>query len=211
MTLWEAILPQWPHRLDGAHRVTRLMDMDAITWMFLIGGVALLASEFIAPSLAAGFLGVGAMITAGLRALGIVDSVPISMLIWAISSVALLLPLRPALKRLVGRADVTRDSTDVEHDRDAMGEIVTVVEDVSEEHDNGRIRYQGTTWQARCTTGTLTKGSSAHLVYREGSLWVVEPVPEALGARDLFGGGNSASVAVDATVDVGADVPRKKG
>jgi membrane protein implicated in regulation of membrane protease activity len=180
--------------------------MDPIAWMFLIGGVVLLISEFVAPSLAAGFLGVGAMITAGLRALGVVDSVPVSLLLWAVSSVGLMLPLRPALKRLAGRADVVKDSTDVDQDRDAMGEVVDVVEDISEDHDNGRIRFQGTTWQARSTNGSILKGQKANLVYRQGSLWVVEPVPEELGARNLFGGDE----AVEAGVEVGAEAHAKK-
>ncbi len=162
--------------------------MEPITAIFLVAGLVMLASEFVAPSLVAGFLGVAALITAGLRGIGIVDSIPVSLLIWVITSMALVIPFRPMMKRIAGRAEVNKDRTDVDEDRDSMGEIVTVVEDVSEEHDQGRIRFQGTTWQARCTTGTIKKGDKAHLVYREGSLWVVEPVPQGTdgAARELF-------------------------
>jgi len=161
--------------------------MDPITVIFLVGGLALLASEAVTPSLVAGFLGAAAVITAGLRGIGLVDSIPVSMLIWAITSLALVVPLRPALKKVAGRAEVKKDGTDVESDRDAMGEIVDVIEDISDENDNGRIRFQGTTWQARSTTGTIAKGQKAHLVYRDSSLWMVEPVPQEGAAKDLFG------------------------
>jgi membrane protein implicated in regulation of membrane protease activity len=101
-------------------------------------------------------------------------------------------------KKIAGRAETRKDNTDVEHDRDAMGEVVEVVEDISDDNDLGRIRFQGTTWQARSTTGVFKKGDKAQLVYRDGSLWVVEPVNEAV-ARDLFG---QAEQPVEAPADV---------
>jgi inner membrane protein len=178
--------------------------MDPLTLAFLIGGLALIVSEIKLPGAVAGFFGLAAILTAGLRGIGLVDSLPVSLLVWGVLTTALIIPLRPMAKKIAGRAEVRKDSTDVEHDRDAMGEIVDVVEDISDEHDLGRIRFQGTNWQARSTTGVFKAGDKAQLVYREGSLWVVEPVAEAV-ARDLFGAAD-----LEAPVEAPADVTAKR-
>ena len=193
--------------------------MDPWTAVFLVGGLVLLSSEFVAPSLLAMFLGAAGVITAGLRGLGVVDSVPISVLVWAVTSLALVLPFRPLVQRLVpGRSVVKRDATDVEHDREQMGAVVDVVEDVSDDDDQGRIRFQGTTWQARSTTGKFKKGERVQLVYRAESVWVVEAVAagddnavEGGGARDLFGTATAESKAeVESAVNEEVEVPRRR-
>jgi membrane protein implicated in regulation of membrane protease activity len=172
--------------------------MDPVTLAFLLGGLALIVSEIKLPGAVAGFFGLAAVLTAGLRGIGLLDSLPVSLLVWGVLTTALIIPLRPMAKKIAGRAETRKDNTDVEHDRDAMGEVVEVVEDISDDNDLGRIRFQGTTWQARSTTGVFKKGDKAQLVYRDGSLWVVEPVNEAV-ARDLFG---QAEQPVEAPADV---------
>ncbi len=179
--------------------------MDPIAIAFVIGGLALLVSEAVVPSLVAGFFGVAAILTGGLHAIGLVDSLPATLLVWAITSVALVLPFRPMLQKLAGKAQSHKDPTDVDEDRDSMGEVVEVVEDVSEENDIGRIRFQGTTWQARCTTGTLKAGERAQLVYRQGSLWVVEPVAVEGAHRELFAVDSTVDSTVDQTVEQTVD------
>jgi membrane protein implicated in regulation of membrane protease activity len=149
----------------------------------------------------AGFFGVAAILTGGLHAIGLVDSLPATLFVWAVTSVALVLPFRPMMQKLAGKAQSHKDRTDVDEDRDSMGEVVEVVEDVSEENDIGRIRFQGTTWQARCTTGTLKAGERAQLVYRQGSLWVVEPVAVEGAHRELFAVDSTVDQTVDQTID----------
>jgi membrane protein implicated in regulation of membrane protease activity len=187
--------------------------MDPWTALFLLGGLLLLASEFVAPSLVAIFLGAGALITAGLRGLGVVDSVPVSVLVWAVTTLALVVPFRPLVQRLVAkRSVVKRDATDVEHDREQMGQVVDVLEDISEVDDNGRIRFQGTTWQARSTSGSFKKGDRVQLVYRAEAIWIVEAVEGAgpeTATRDLFG---TATAEADAVVEAAlqAEVPSSR-
>lgn len=190
--------------LTSGRAAADTQGVDPWTLAFLVGGVLLIGSEFIAPSLFTIFLGVAALLTAALRGVGLVDSVPISFLLWSVISLGLVVPFRPLAQRFMpgGKAEVKKDRTDVEHDRDAMGEVVDVVEDVAEDHDNGRIRFQGTTWNARMTNGSLKKGEKAQLVYREGSIWVVEAVAADGAGRDLFG--------VDAVAEAKATVDAKK-
>ncbi len=182
--------------------------MDLLTIVFVVVGILLIASEVVAPALFSVFLGIAALLTAGLRMLGVVDGLPASLLVFAVTSVATLVPGRFLINRLMpGRSSERRkDAVDVEHDRDEMGVVVDVVEDVGDDHDLGRVRFQGTTWQARAVDGTIKAGSKAQLVYREGSLWIVEQVVVDGGARDLFTRGSD----VDADVDVDAAVDLKR-
>jgi membrane protein implicated in regulation of membrane protease activity len=85
-------------------------------------------------------------------------------------------------KSLLGEAQT--DTTDVDVDRDAMGQVVVVMEDISDDHDNGRIRFQGTTWKARSTAGAIAKGERAQLVLRDKTVWVVEPVAPPIAEVD---------------------------
>jgi inner membrane protein len=156
--------------------------MDIITWLFLLVGAGLLVSEFMTLSLAAGFFGVSGLLVAALRAAGLVESLPLSLMLWAVGAAALLVPLRPLLARSVGLGERRRDRTDLERDTDAMGEIVDVMEDVAEDHDNGRIWFQGTSWQARSTSGVLRKGERAQLVLRDKTVWVIEAVEKPTNA-----------------------------
>ncbi len=183
--------------------------MDFWTGVFVVGGVLLVASELVAPTLLAMFLGAAALITAGVRGLGL-QSVPLSVLVWAVTSLALVLPFRRVVQRLVpGRSVVRRDRTDVEGDREFTGEVVEVIEDVDDEGEHGRIRFQGTTWQARSTTGRFPKGDKVQLVYRADAVWIVEAVGDGL-SRDLFvAPATDAAQAADADVAVPAE-PRRR-
>jgi membrane protein implicated in regulation of membrane protease activity len=178
--------------------------MDPVTLLFLIGGLALIASEVKLPGAVAGFFGVAAVLTAAIRGIGLVDSLSTSLLVWGVLTTALIIPLRPLAKKFAGRADVRRDTTDVDDDRDAMGEVVVVVEDITDDNEEGRIRFQGTTWQARSTAGHFKQGDNVQLVYRQGSIWVVEAVNEAV-ERDLF-----APADVIATVQTPAELEKKR-
>ncbi len=134
----------------------------------------LIASEAVNLALVPGFLGAAALIVAGLRAVGVLESLPMSLLVWSIASLALTLPLRPLAKKLVGASASRFDRSD--EVKDALGEIVDVVEALDDETNNGRIRFQGTTWAARCTEGKLPAGSRAKLFYKQKAVWVVEPL-----------------------------------
>ncbi|MBI1944389.1 MAG: NfeD family protein [Deltaproteobacteria bacterium] len=162
--------------------------MDPVTITFLVVGVLLIASEALHPSLVQVFFGAAALLVAGLRALGVVDSVSTSLLLWGFTSLGLTLPLRPMLKRYFKTGEAKHDLSN--EDKDAMGEIVEVLEAVDDTGPNGRIRFQGTTWSAQCTDGSIPKGGHARLVYKDKLVWIVEAVsaleaaPERVPAAD---------------------------
>jgi len=153
------------------------MDFTTIVTVFWLAvGVVLIGSEFVAPSLVAGFLGAAALLVAGVRLVGL-ESLPISFLVWIATSAALTVGLRGVLKRMLP-GETSRDNTDEE--LAAFGTVVDVIEPCDDGHQNGRIRFQGTTWPALTTGDPIPAGAKAKLVCRdkEGLGWVIEPLPE---------------------------------
>jgi membrane protein implicated in regulation of membrane protease activity len=147
--------------------------VDWVTILFLVAGVLLIASEAVHMALVPIFFGLAALIVAGLRGVGLVESIPLSLLVWSIMSVALTIPLRPLARRLI-KGQAKYDRSDAV--KDALGQVVEVVEDVADDNDNGRIRFQGTTWAARSMEGKLAKGTRAKLFAKDKLVWVVEPL-----------------------------------
>jgi len=151
------------------------MDAELLTWIFLLGGVLLMILETVLPGGVAFFLGVGGLLTGGLRLLGLVSDPVASVILWMFVSTGLTIALRPLAVRYLG-GDFSFAMTD--EDAEAMGQTVTVVEPVDDE-SAGRIRFRGATWDARTTEGRLPKGAEARILYRDNLTWIVEPVDHA--------------------------------
>mgnify|MGYP000674029547 CR=1 FL=1 len=146
-------------------------DPNTIPWIWFIGGILMMLSEFLVPGLLMVFLGGAAVITAIGLWIGLIDSFIASLVLWSVSSLTLTLSLR----RLVRRFFPAESSFQaVEEDSDAYGTIVDVVETVSYDNDHGRIRFQGTSWPATCEEGAIPKGQKAKLLCRSNIGWVVE-------------------------------------
>ena len=176
------------------------MDLDPtlLTWGFVAGGLLLMVLETVVPGGVAGFLGLGGLVIAGLRALGLLLDPWTAVITWVFLSVGLTIALRPLAMRFV-RGETSLSLTD--EDAEAMGETVMVVEQVGEE-ESGRIRYRGATWEARAVEGTLPKGAEAALLYRDNLTWIVEAADDADLDHEL-------AEATDADLsDVGTDRDR---
>jgi inner membrane protein len=157
------------------------MSGDWLLWTFLIGGLLLVGSEIFHSTLTALFVGVSALVVAGLVGVGVISSVGPAILAWSVMSVVLALPLRPIVKRLMP-GERRHDKSN--EDDDAVGLVVDVLEPVLEGEVRGRIRHQGTTWPAVCLDGSIPAGGKARLVMRQKQAWVVEPL-DMLEAADV--------------------------
>jgi inner membrane protein len=144
---------------------------DLVTWLWLIAGIVLIATELFIPGLVVCFLGFGAVIVAILRWFGLFTGFAQSFIVWLVTSIALLIALRSFLLKWVP-SESTYTATD--EDFDAVGSIVEVVQEVSDSKQ-GRIRYAGTTWPAITRHGILLAGTKAKLLYRDNLVWVIEP------------------------------------
>lgn len=153
------------------------MDLDPtlLTWTFVLGGLLLMVVETVVPGGVAGFLGLGGLVVAGLRAMGFLVNPWTAIVTWVFLSVGLTIALRPIALRFV-QGNVSLDLTD--EDAEAMGQTVQVVAEVGED-DPGRIRYRGAEWDALSVEGTLPEGATAKLLYRDNLTWIVQPADHA--------------------------------
>lgn len=145
--------------------------MSDTTLFWLILGIVLIVLEFFIPGLVVVFLGAGAIIVGLLQALGILDSWITSIAAWFGSSFLFMISLRGVLKKYLP-GDVSKDCID--EDEEAYGMIVEVLDTVSDHTNDGRIKFRGTTWSARCIDGEIEPGRRAKIVLRDHMVWIVE-------------------------------------
>ncbi len=118
------------------------MDPDVI---WLIAGVVLVLTELFALTLVLGMVGVGALLASAVGFAGL--GAPAQLATFAVSSTALLVFVRPPVKKALDRGGIT-ERTDP---RVLTGSIAVVVERVGD--DAGRVRINGELWRARPYAG----------------------------------------------------------
>ena len=103
------------------------MDLDPtlLTWLFFAGGVLLMLLETLVPGGIAFFLGIGGIVIAALRAVGLVIDPVTAFFGWVFLSTALTIVLRPlALRYFGGSASVGLTDEDAEIGRASCRERV---------------------------------------------------------------------------------------
>lgn len=156
------------------------MDSQTLTVIWLCAGILLLLSELVIPGAVMGFLGAGAIVVAGLRFVGVIDGVMASFLAWFAISLGLLITLRRFVSRF---SSAERSVQSSDEDADTFGQVATVVNDIVAGEASGRIRFRGTTWPARCLSGTLPEGSEVKILDRDNVSFIVEPLLKLPDAR----------------------------
>lgn len=156
------------------------MVTDASLWIWLAIGVGLIVSEIFLPGLVAIFFGFSALVVALLHYLGILTDFSFSLLVWGLLSLTLVLFVRKLAIRYLPSEKSKGETNEKLSDYEA---IVEVIENVTEENSDGRIRYQGTSWAARSQNGEILKGQKARLIVRDNLVWIVEPLPQIESAH----------------------------
>tara|TARA_R110002124_G_scaffold239959_2_gene405085 strand:+ start:4216 stop:4710 length:495 start_codon:yes stop_codon:yes gene_type:complete len=151
------------------------MDSELLTWIFLIGGIILMLLEFVIPSGMALILGASGLLVGLLRFLGLLDDPITATMAWLFTSVALTIAIRPFIKRFFAGETSYKFA---DEDYEAMDQIVDVEEPLNEHNDEGRIRFQGISWQARTLEGDVPAGTKVKIKYRDNTTWIVEPVDQ---------------------------------
>ncbi len=118
--------------------------MGDLVW--LLAGVGLIVAEMLTLTLVLGLLGVAALVTALAAFLG--APALLQGLVFAGSSVALLVFVRPPAQRMLDKGDDGR-RTDA---RALTGSTAMVVERVTD--SSGQVRLNGELWRARPYAGT---------------------------------------------------------
>lgn len=142
--------------------------MGAIIWF--IGALILAGLELAVGEFTLLMLGGAALATAGVSSFGV--PVWVEFLTFAVSSVALLFFLRPALKRRLITPAVLDTSPQA-----LLGSTAVVLEDIGEQ--GGQIRMDGSIWSARSLdpSHTFHEGESVHVISIDGATAVVWKQP----------------------------------
>lgn len=136
-------------------------------WMWALIGLGLLAGEMLTPgTFYFLFFGVGAFVTSALVWTGLLESAWLEWLVFTVTSVACLVPLRGRLVRWAAGGDVPAVDS-------MVGEEATLLEDVPA-GAVGKAELRGTTWNVR-TEGAraMHRGERVRVVRVDGlTLWV---------------------------------------
>lgn len=156
------------------------MSTEVLFWLIL-GGVLIIA-ELIVPGGVVVFLGLAALIIAGILSLGYSIGVLNSIFLWLVISIFFVLVIRRALSRF-WPSDEKFDQTDF--NETAKGKPARVTVEVTETNMEGRIFYAGTSWPARSVSGKIPIDEIAKILYRDNAGWKVEPTGKKI-TEDLW-------------------------
>ncbi|MDZ7791324.1 MAG: NfeD family protein [Xanthomonadales bacterium] len=135
------------------------------SWFWLILGALLVLSEFFFTGIVAVFFGIGAILVGIATALGLLDSLPEQVIVFAVLSVGSLLFAREKI-RVWFRGSVS-DRWDGDRNLVATrGERVTVTRSFSD--GVGQVKLSGADWTAECEDGELTEGDTAWVIGHRG-------------------------------------------
>ena len=120
------------------------MGIDLI---WAITGIVLIFIEFFIPGLVIIFFGIGALITALLTfIIGESFTLPLQLLIFTITSILSLLLLRKYMKKVfMGKLESENEGTNFNIE---IGKVIPVVEFIQPGEVGGKVKYQGTIWNA---------------------------------------------------------------
>ena len=137
---------------------------SAIIWFIV--GAALILSEFALPGIILVFFGVAAWMIALLDWAGLVEALPVQLIVYTILSIALIVGLR----RLCMRS-LTGFSKDVSSGDSAMNEFigheVRVLETFEAAGAQGKVEFKGADWNA-VSDAAFAEGDTAVIASRDG-------------------------------------------
>jgi len=140
--------------------------------IWTIAGVLLLFAEFLLPGLVVAFFGGGALITALTTWLGLSPGLQGQLVVFLLASLLLLILLRRTLKQVfLGKTQPDGELRDFNLEK---GKLVTVVREIRPGEPGGKVRYQGTLWDAMASEA-IPAGGTARIVGQENLTLEVEP------------------------------------
>jgi membrane protein implicated in regulation of membrane protease activity len=148
----------------------------AFVWALL--GLLMIGAELFVPGLVIVFFGIGALVTAGLSALlpGFGGSLVLQILTWLGATGLSFAFLRRRLSRVFRGKVITEDGTEV------TGKHAVVTERLTPK-ENGRVRFEGTSWTAASYSETFEPGETVEILRQEGlTLYVTRSIldPESI-------------------------------
>jgi inner membrane protein len=152
----------------------RLMDTffsPELLWVLV--GLVMLFLELFLPGLVIIFFGGGALLTALATALGLTPTLTSQLLLFIVSSLALLAVLRRMLQKIFrGKTFAARNEAGFDAE---IGRLVEVREAIDPRTERGRVFYQGSLWPAR-SGEFIDAGVSARIIGRDNITLLVEKI-----------------------------------
>ncbi|WP_037469374.1 NfeD family protein [Shewanella marina] len=148
-----------------------MFENSSLIWAAL--GVLLMLAEIIIPGGIVIFLGIAAILVAGLLFIGIISGLPQSLICWFILSIVLLLVFRQVTQKLIG-GDQHIDNTDEE--LDIYNQIAVVKEAIGPGQQMGRIEFMGSQWSAKADGSIIAVGQKVRVICRDNIGLIVEPI-----------------------------------
>ncbi|MEU4330827.1 NfeD family protein [Nonomuraea dietziae] len=139
---------------------------DWVIWIIL--AVVLGVAEIFSLTAALGLLGVSALLTAMVAAIGL--PIPIQLLVFTLTSVAGLVVIRPLAMRNIRQPQIQRFGVDA-----LVGKSAYVVKEVTGRQ--GLVRIGGEEWSARAydETVVIPEGATVDVIEIEGATALVYP------------------------------------
>ena len=140
--------------------------------IWTIAGVLLLFAEFLLPGLVVAFFGGGALVTALTTWLGLSPGLQGQLVVFLAASLLLLILLRRTLKNVfLGKTQPDGEPRDFNLE---IGKLVPVVLEIRPGEPGGKVRYQGTLWDAMADEA-IPAGGMARITGQVNLTLTVEP------------------------------------
>lgn len=135
-------------------------------------GALLMIAEFFLPGAVTIFFGLGALLTGAATYYGLTESLYSQFFFWVSSSIVLTLLLR---RQVVSWFPSIEKRERPLEEEIMIGKMVEALTDIDADSDAGRVRYLGSSWQARSVGAPIPRGGRSRIVGRENLLLLVEP------------------------------------
>ncbi|MBW7859110.1 MAG: NfeD family protein [Leptonema sp. (in: Bacteria)] len=131
-----------------------------------------MALEPFVPGLIVIFFGFGAVIVSALTYLGILDSLAAQSIVWAISSLFLIIVLRKQVARYFPSLEKKEETAD-----DLVNKVGVTINKIDSQNTDGRVRVSGTTWKAVSMSGeVILPETEIRVVSQDNLILYVEPL-----------------------------------
>ncbi len=140
--------------------------------LWLLIGVLCIGAELIIPGLVIIFFGFGAILTSVFSLIPFINNIFwLQLLVFLACSILSLVILRKKFTNIF-KGSIFCPNKESDSPVSAYAEVL---EDISDKKE-GRIKYNGTTWNAISTSDTIKAGERVKVVRQEGLTYIVEKV-----------------------------------
>lgn len=133
-------------------------------WIWLGIGLVLILLEFFLPGLVVIFLGLGAVLTAGMLYTRVLTDAYLTVVFFTVASVFMLLTLR---RIILFFYPAYSERSETDEDLLIAGQLAETITLVSADNFDGRVKYSGTTWPAKSDEGEIPAGTRVEILGRQ--------------------------------------------